>query len=60
MSKSEQLIDPEGRYGVSGEVCFHFPLDTGDFFIDVISWIAYYTPKRTIHEVTRKKMTLIC
>jgi len=40
MSKSEQLIEQEGRYGVDEEVCFHFPLDSDDFFIDVISWIA--------------------
>ena len=39
MSKSQQFLEQEGRYGVSGEVCFHFPLDTDDFFIDVILWI---------------------
>ena len=40
MSKSELLPQQGGRCGVSGEVCFNFPLDPGDFFIDVISWIA--------------------
>jgi hypothetical protein len=40
MSKSEQLLQQGGRCGVSAEVCFHFALDSGDFFIDVISWIA--------------------
>ena len=42
MSKSELLPQQGGRCGVSGEVCFNFPLDPGDFFIDVISWIAFY------------------
>ena len=45
MSKSEQLIEQEGRYGVDEEVCFHFPLDSDDFFIDVISWIVFYAEK---------------
>ena len=45
MSKSEQLIEQEGRYGVDEEVCFHFPLDSDDFFIDVISWIASRSKK---------------
>jgi hypothetical protein len=53
MSKSEQFLEPEGRYGVSGEVCFHFPLDADDFFIDVISWIALRQSLQTIHEITR-------
>ena len=35
MSKSEQLTEQQGRCGVGGQVCFHFPLDSGDFFIDV-------------------------
>jgi hypothetical protein len=38
MSKSEQVARARRRLGVTGEVCFHFSLDTGDFFIDVISW----------------------
>jgi len=42
MSKSEQLIEQEGRCGVGGEVCFHFPLDSDDFFIDVISWVVFF------------------
>ena len=45
MSKSEQLIEQEGRYGVDEEVCFHFPLDSDDFFIDVISWIVAFVQK---------------
>jgi len=36
MSKSEQLLQQEGRCGVGGEMCFHSPLDTANFFIDVI------------------------
>jgi len=47
MSKSQQFLEQEGRYGVSGEVCFHFPLDTDDFFIDVISWIVSVMGKMT-------------
>jgi len=43
MSKSEQLIEQEGRYGVDEEVCFHFPLDSDDFFIDVIWWIVRFS-----------------
>jgi len=46
MSKSQQFLEQEGRYGVSGEVCFHFPLDTDDFFIDVISWIVRLPPRK--------------
>jgi hypothetical protein len=44
MSKSQQFLEQEGRYGVSGEVCFHFPLDTDDFFIDVIQCIECFGP----------------
>jgi hypothetical protein len=58
MSKSQQFLEQEGRYGVSGEVCFHFPLDTDDFFIDVISWIVLFgggSNRRSTksHELTR-------
>ena len=53
MSKSEHLIEQEGRYGVDEEVCFHFPLDSDDFFIDVIRVIRgsfWVGSESTIHE----------